>query len=339
MENPTPISLHTNARQNFLSWRSSTIEAYGQACVIYYRHGLLGFLLPDTAWANLPGNSITTEQEDDLPAVITIAQRPTLPEFTPLAAAATAAQQSAWDRNTKILKHVRENYDALKLQLINSVSADDIAILRNPTTAYLHVTPQAILVHISALHGTLDNNDYVQLTLTLQALMTTTDTISGIVARHRHIHEQFQSSNQALSEYQKCSYFRNAVNHHQHMRSAYESYVVSTPLVGAQTFLTLTTHIIAQAPNFTATAADMGYTALVTSTIPEYFQSPAFAALLTRTVQHAIAPASASANQKKADSGNKNPVTIATCMGITTRTVAAIASRCLLTALYTPTHT
>lgn len=106
MENPTPTSLHTNARQNFLSWRSSTIEAYGQACVIYYRHGLLGFLLSDTAWANLPGNSITTEQEGDLPAVITIAQRPTLPEFTPLAAAATAAQQSAWDRNTKILKHV-----------------------------------------------------------------------------------------------------------------------------------------------------------------------------------------------------------------------------------------
>lgn len=81
------------------------------------------------------------------------------------------------------------------------------------------------------------------------------------------------------------------------MRSAYESYLVSTPLVGAQTFLTLTTHIIAQAPNFTATAADMGYTALVTSTIPEYFQSPAFATLLTRTVQHAIAPASALVNQ------------------------------------------
>ena len=122
------------------------------------------------------------------------------------------------------------------------------------------------------------------------------------MARYRHIHEQFASSNQALSEYHKCSYFRNAINHHQHMRSAYESYVLCTPLVGAQT---LTTQIIAQASNSTATAADTGYAALVTSTIPEYFQSPA--ALLTRTVQHAIAPASAAATQKKADSGNRKP--------------------------------
>ena len=35
-------------------------------------------------------------------------------EFTPLAATATVAQQSAWDRNAKITKHVRESYDALK---------------------------------------------------------------------------------------------------------------------------------------------------------------------------------------------------------------------------------
>ena len=125
MENSAQINLHTNARQNFLSWRSSIIEAYGQSCIVYNRHGLLGFLLSDTAWALLPGNTTTADQVDNLPAVITIAQRPILPEFTPLAAAATALQQSAWDRNTKILKHIRENYDALKLRLINSVAADD----------------------------------------------------------------------------------------------------------------------------------------------------------------------------------------------------------------------
>ena len=253
----------------------------------------------------LPGNTTTADPVDGLPAVITIAQRPVLPEFTPLAAAATAAQQSAWDRNTKILKHVRENYDMLKLRLINSVATDDIAILRNPTTAFLNVNPQAILEHISTLHGRLDNNDYVQLIATLQTLMTPSDTISGMVARHRHIHEQFQSSNQPLSEYQKCSYFRNAVNHQQHMRSAYESYIVGTPLVGDQTFLTLTAHTITQAPNFTATAAEMGYAALATPTVSDYFQSVAFAALLTRTVQHAMSPASGT--QKKADSGTKKP--------------------------------
>ena len=303
MEISATITLHSNARQNFLGWRSSLVEAYGQSCNVYNRHGLLGFLLSDAAWALLPGNTTTADAVDDLPAVITIAARPTLPEFTPLAAAATAVQQSAWNRNTKILKYIRENYDLLKLRLITSVSADDIAILRNPTTAFLHVTPQAIMEHISILHGTLDNNDYAQLITTLTTAMTSADTISGIVARHRQIHEQFQNSNQSLSEYQKCIYFRNAINHHQHMRSAYESYVIATPLIGDQSFVTLTAHVIQQAPNYTATPAELGYVANATPQVPEYFQSAAFAALLTKTVQHAITPTAAT--QKKTDSGVK----------------------------------
>lgn len=305
MDISAPINLHTNARQNFLSWRSSIIEAYGQACNVYNRHGLLGYLLSEEAWALLPGNTIIAEPVNDLPALITIAARPVLPDFIPLAAAATAAQQSAWDRNMKILKYNRESYDTLKIRLISSVPADDIAILRNSTTAFLHVTPQAIMEHISMLHGTLDNNDYTQLVLTLTTAMTSSDTISGIVARHRHIHDQFQSSNQSFSEYQKCTYFKNAVNCQQHMRSAYESYIVGTPLISDQNFLTLTNHILTQAPNFTATAADMGYAGSAVTTIPEYFQSAAFAALLTRTVQHAIPPTSVV--QKRADSGTKKP--------------------------------
>ena len=77
------------------------------------------------------------------------------------------------------------------------------------------------------------------------------------------------------------------------MRSAYESYIIGTPLIGDQKFLTMTTHIITQAPNYIATAAAMGYAANVAPTIAEYFQSSAFAALLTKTVQHAITPPAA----------------------------------------------
>lgn len=303
MEVPTPINLHSNARQNFLSWRSSLIEAYGQSCNIYHRHGLLGFLLADLAWAQLPGNTVVVEQEGELPNIINVAVRPVLAEFTPLAATASAAQQTAWDRNSKITKYMRENYDTLKQRLITSVAADDIAMLRHSTTAFLHVTPEAILTHITLLHGTLDNTDYMQLTLILATAMTATDTISGIVARHRQIHDQFQSSNQAFSEYQKCTYFRNAIAHHHNMRAAYESYLVSTPLIRDQSFAALTTHIVTQAPNFTTTAAEMGYTAQMAGSVAgaDYFQSPAFAALLTRTVQKALTPSTQPAH--KADSG------------------------------------
>ena len=141
----------------------------------------------------MPGNTTTADPVDNFPAVITIAQRPILPEFTPLAAAATAVQQSAWDRNTKILKHIQENYDALKLRLINSVAVDDIAILRDPTTAFLNVTPQAILEHIATLHGRLDNNDYAQLISTLQTAMTPTDRHRSSPSSHPRAISYFQS--------------------------------------------------------------------------------------------------------------------------------------------------
>ena len=297
-------NLHQNARQNFISWRSTIMEAYGQSCNVYNRHGLLGFIVSNEAWAALPGNIIEAVPVDNLPEVITIVARPTLPEFTPLAPAATALQQAAWDRNIKIMRHTRDSYDGLKTKLIASILPDDIAVLRNPATAFLYISPRAILAHITTLHGTLDNNDYVQLTATLGTVMANSDTISGIVARHRHIHEQFSTSNQPLSEYQKCTFFKSAVIHHNHIRAAYDSYLVGTPLVGEQTFATLTEHIIMQAPNFTATAAELGYSAssAALTQSADYFQSPAFAALLTRTVQQAV-----SAPQTIANAGTKTP--------------------------------
>ena len=105
----------------------------------------------------------------------------------------------------------------LKLKLISSVLPKDIAALRDPTMAFLHIPPQAILAHVTTTHGTLDKNDYAQLTVLLNAAMATTDTLSGIVARHRHIHEQFSTSRQTLSEYQKRTYFKSAAIHNQHI--------------------------------------------------------------------------------------------------------------------------
>ena len=100
-------------------------------------------------------------------------------------------------------------------------------------------------------------------------------------------------------------YFRNAIAHHTNMRAAYESYLISTPLIGEQTFAALTTHIAQQAPNFTTTAADMGYAAstIASITAPDYFQSPAFAALLTRTIQQALS--TPTPVPRKANSGTK----------------------------------
>ena len=183
MDAPFQPTLHQNARQKFISWRSTIIEAYGQACNIYLNHGLLGFILADAAWASLPGNTIGAAIVDENPPIVNIVDRPVLPTFTPLAANATTAQQAAWDRNIKIIRFIREHNDLLKAKLITSILSDDLAALRDPVTAYLHVTPQTILAHITSMHGTLDNNDYVQLTAVLSTPMVSSNTLSGIIAR------------------------------------------------------------------------------------------------------------------------------------------------------------
>lgn len=113
MDSNVHPNLHQNARQNFIEWRSTVIEAYGQSCNIYIRNGLLGSLLSDAVWALLPGNTLVEDPVGDLSAVVTILQRPILQQFMPLASAATAVQQAAWDRNIKVMKHTRKNYDML----------------------------------------------------------------------------------------------------------------------------------------------------------------------------------------------------------------------------------
>lgn len=79
-----------------------------------------------------------------------------------------------------------------------------------------------------------------------------------------------------------------------HIRAAIDSYLIAHPLIADQIFTTLAEHVLQQAPNFAPTAGTMGYTANVSAAPTEpvdmisILQSPAFAALITRTVQAAL---------------------------------------------------
>lgn len=75
------------------------------------------------------------------------------------------------------------------------------------------------------------------------------------------LHDQFAELQQSLSELDKCYHFREVVRTQAHVQHAIDSYLVTTPLVSEQTFVTLTTHVVEQAPNFTPTTASMGYSA------------------------------------------------------------------------------
>ena len=298
--------LLSHPRTNFAAWQSQQRELWGSAYRLYSDTGLEGFLVTDEQWAAIPGNTITTEAIDDEPAVVTIAARPQFETLPQLQLNATAAVTANYDRTLKQQKLMREQYDILKKNLISTINPHDLAVLRHPQHALLHVTAKAIFAHIIVLHGTLDNADYVQLLGTLNNTMTATDTVSSIVATHRLVHQQLAAAQQPINNYQQCFYFKAATAHNIQVVKAINSYLVSVPAIAQQTFDALTTYVVQQTPNFIPTAASMGYTATATAVTTEdaILASPAFAALLQRAIQLALPT-----GQRSAPSGTQKPPT------------------------------
>ena len=94
------------------------------------------------------------------------------------------------------------------------------------------------MTHVTVLHGIRNQTDFAHHRAQLFSPMTSRESI----------HDQFAESHQPLSELEKCYHFREAVKTQTHVQHAIGSYLVATPLVSEQTFLTLTTHIVEQAP-------------------------------------------------------------------------------------------
>ena len=90
-----PVTLMDQPRQNFWFFYRAAVAAYGAACTTVHQHGLLGFILNDIQWEQLP-NNIVPNADPDLPNVVL--PRPTiiLPATPP--ANATALTIKVWER-------------------------------------------------------------------------------------------------------------------------------------------------------------------------------------------------------------------------------------------------
>lgn len=142
--------LLSHPRTNFTAWQSQQRELWGSAYRLYSGTGLEGFLVTDEQWAIIPGNTITTAAIDDQPAVVTIAARPQFETLPQLQLNATAAVTANYDCTLKQQKLMREQYDILKKNLISTINPHDLAVLRHPQHALLHVTAKVIFCcHLS----------------------------------------------------------------------------------------------------------------------------------------------------------------------------------------------
>ena len=145
------------------------------------------------------------------------------------------------------------------------------------------------------LTSKLNRCDFTHLRFQLSLPMTSNEYLQDFIGTHQLLHDQFAEAHQPLSELDKCHHFREAVKTLPHIYHAIDSNLVAHQLVGKQNYQDLTTHTLDQAPNFTPTAAAMGYAANTTGTISSLeaddvspvLRSPAFAALITAAVKAA----------------------------------------------------
>ena len=290
MDTFTPNILN-DPRQNFFSFQRVVIASYGGVCQGILRHGLLGFIVTDAQWADLDGNS-TPNADPLLPSIVQ--PRPTLMLPPQPAANASALTIKIWERKCNDIHTMSEQLRALKIKLIASINRDDLTSLYDPIFGLLNIAHSTILQQVAMLHGILDSSDFVSLRQQLAARMTSSMSCAEIISKHRTVHDQLRDAGQAISDFDKCHLFREAVQGMAHIRAAIDSYLIAHPLIANQTFTTLAEHVLQQAPNFAPTAGTMGYTANVSAAPTEpvdmisILQSPAFAALITRTVQAAL---------------------------------------------------
>ena len=152
------------------------------------------------------------------------------------------------------------------------------------------------MIRLTELHGTLNSSDFAYLRSQLSLPIPPNASLQDFIGTHQLIYDHSSEAQQPLSELDMCHHFREAVTTFAHINHAIDSYLVAHLLVGTQNYRDLTNHTLQQAPNFTPTAAAMGYAAstnqnhnahLDVDNVSAILHTPAFAALLTTAVKAA----------------------------------------------------
>ena len=269
-----PVTILANPRQQFRLFYRAVVAAYGASCTTINQHGLLGCIVDDTQWAQLPGNSVANI-DPALPNEILPRPLVTTPATPP--AAASALTIKIWERRLADNVLVSDDLRKLKSQLLASVQLADLVTLHDPFFGLLNVTAFTIMAHITVLHGTLNRSDFSHLRAQLAQNMTSFKLLQDFIGTHQLLHDQFSEAQQPLSELDKCHHFREAVKSLPHIHHAIESYLVAHPLVGQEVYRDLTTHVLKHAPNFTPTAASMCYAASTIASADSLVSPPSVA--------------------------------------------------------------
>ena len=199
-----PVTLLDNPRQQFRHFNRAFVAAYSAECPTIYTHGLLGFIVSDPQWAQLPGNLVPN---DDVALPAALLPRPVVVMPPTPATTASSLTIKVWERKLADNLLTTDNLCRLKAILLASISSADLVALHDPLFGLLNVPVLAIMTHVTILHGTRYQTNFAHLRAQLLSPMTSRESIQEFTGSHQLIHDQFAESHQPLSELDKCYHY------------------------------------------------------------------------------------------------------------------------------------
>ena len=131
-----PVTLLDNSRHQFHLFNRAAVAAYGAEGPTIYTQGLLGFIVSDPQWAQLPGYLVPNDDVALPPALL---PRPVVVIPPTPAATASSPTIKVWERKLADNLLTTDNLHRLKALLIASISSADLVALHDPLFGLLSV--------------------------------------------------------------------------------------------------------------------------------------------------------------------------------------------------------
>ena len=260
---PFAPDLKGDARLDWNKFNNNFLTLARQTCrELTGGTGLLGYIIDAADWNRFPPNIL---QGGAIQPVFDITTAIALPP-----ANASNAVVKFWETAIKDRTAINEALQNLTQRMILSMPLSDVSELSDPTWGLISTTLQQMYLHCKAKYSILNATDFDTIFQRLNLPKSATEDYPALAERHRDLHAVCLNAGQALSELEKCRYYKTSLQNDPAGHTASQHYVQSTPLLSNQTFAQLVAHVALHAPNHVITTTSLGFaTASAVSSIPQ----------------------------------------------------------------------
>jgi hypothetical protein len=257
METTHYISLINDPRLNIWAFHRQVLSDGAGMGRAYHKYGLLGYLVDDSTWAALPGNTTVGEDGNNV-----IEPRPSLDEV-PMPEVQTANSLKVMEMRVIARAKSLEYLAIILSRILPSISREDKEAMANPALGVLLLNERQILEWLVQRHGKLNATDIQCIHSQLHAQCD--QPFAAVQALHSRLHLALIHAGQGIPESSKVTALRASTAHRPSIAAAITAYLIAFPDIYVQSFESMCAFIIAQEPNFVSSSVSaLGFSAVST---------------------------------------------------------------------------